>query len=151
MTLPPIKPPPDQNPDPERGWRTRDQCSGPVRVVEVGWETTLGGNYHPKQWPSGGARLRREDDYHSVSFGTGAGPRHRPTVRLTGPLFHLIHYLDSQSGGRDSRTKAHCCLSLKVVFAPFHARPVNLDCKDIQTPPLLFFSLQAQTLTLVAS
>lgn len=57
--------------------------------------------------------------------------RYKTTVRLIGPLFNFINYFDSQSGGRDSRQRA-IVASSQSCLNPFHARSVNLECKDIK-------------------
>lgn len=60
-----------------------------------------------------------------------AESRHKTTVRSIGPLFHFINYFDSQSGGRGSGQRP-IVASSQSCLNPFHARSVNLDCKDIK-------------------
>lgn len=68
-----------------------------------------------------------------------AEPRHKTTVRSIGPLFHFINYFDSQSGGRGSGQRP-IVASSQSCLNPFHARSVNLDCKDIKGgSPFSFF------------
>lgn len=57
--------------------------------------------------------------------------RYTTTVRLIGPLFNFINYFDSQSGGSGSRQRPFV-QSSESCLNPFHARSVNLDCKDIK-------------------
>lgn len=60
-----------------------------------------------------------------------AEARYKTTVRSIGPLFHFINYFDSQSGGRGSGQRP-IVASSQSCLNPFHARSVNLDCKDIK-------------------
>ena len=57
--------------------------------------------------------------------------RYKTTVRLIGPLFNFINYFDSQSGGRSCTQRPFVACS-QSCLNPFHARSVNLDCKDIK-------------------